>query len=202
MFTFWKDSQNPDIFWYAPSTLEISCKGKKCFNYTKTKVDGSVGYLVNSTVRPVSNLAAFEESKGIILKEVNSKAKFAPVPFISSQIVLDETQEPFILVNGCTHASSQAGEETPCNFILNKRGDKTYRPLWYKGGVVPFQFYYKFTAVNKDGSGNLGPLIEVDYKIVVRFGGSATKKNEMLKPRTFDDLYSSYNGGHTPLDPH
>jgi len=190
MFTFWKDSQDPTIFWYAPSSLQISCKSNRCFNYTKTKVNGERGYLINSIVKPVHNLAAFEESKDIILRDINSKAKFAPIPFLSSKIVLDETQNLFVMVNGCSHDSSQAGDEIPCNFILNKRGDKTYRPLWFDGGVVPFQYYYSFTAVNKDGVGAIGPLINVEYKIVVRFGGMTTKDNEMLKPRIFDDLYS------------
>ncbi|MDH4468395.1 MAG: hypothetical protein QE271_10075, partial [Bacteriovoracaceae bacterium] len=191
-YVMWPDNEDKNLFYFAPNFLKIGGRTNKYFGYLKTRIGGKRAVIITSLLKTEHYDATLEEAKDILLKE-NPKAKFASIPFIASRVEFNEDMKPFILSNDCNNVAGQAIDNVPCSFTLNKQGVRTFRDYWYEGGVTPFHFYYTISGIIKGATSADDKLSELEFAIVVNFGGKATKDNDSLRnPFFIDDFYYTH----------
>jgi hypothetical protein len=176
LLTIWPDHKDPNHFYFAPNLMEISQDRNQNLKFHLTEFYDNCR-LGRCTKRAMLNtffIAAYREhhlkiaQEGILKKF--PKARFSPIPFLSSKVEFGRTLTPFVKDNDCAPKGGQAADEVPCSMVLNYKGINTLVPYLNEGKIVPFRFLYKIAGVLASGDGTFQDEM-IDYSITVNLGG-------------------------------
>ncbi len=177
LITIWPDHKDPNHYYFAPNMMNISKDKNSDPKLHFTEFLSNCNFTRRCSVKGMLNVffvAGYREDQlrdaqaGIL--KINPKARFSPIPFLSSKVEFGKVLSTFVDHHDCSPRAGQAADEVPCSLVLNSRGLKTLVPYLREGKIFPFKFFYRISGVLSLGDGSFKDEM-LDYATTVNLGG-------------------------------
>ena len=152
--TIFPDSKDPDLFYIGPHfmTLADDEQDIPLFSYTEYRKGLKRKAIVQTVMKADFHVSERDEAIAEV-KHRHPKARFANLPFISSQMIFHHPMGDLIDENTCNHPAGQIGDEISCSFRFNAKGIKYFRAQMSKNLTFALNFEYGVAGCLADGAG-------------------------------------------------